>query len=197
MASSRLKKAILGIAIAIVLVFFLGYAVNTMYEPPRYDDYCNNTFREVIENRAECDAAGGRWNAYDSPKLPVEGRFICNRVSEDGDEVTLSCTEEVPEQYNGYCEQDFYCREEFQQVQETHARISFIILVILGLGAIALGGFMLSVEAVGSGIMGGGVLTLIYAAIRFWGNIPDYGRLLVLGIALTVLIWIGYRKLKN
>jgi uncharacterized membrane protein len=68
--------------------------------------------------------------------------------------------------------------------------------IVLGIMALVIGAF-LKLTSVGSGIMGGGVLTIIYGTIRYWGNMPDYGRFTILGIALAILIWIGYKKFKK
>lgn len=88
------------------------------------------------------------------------------------------------------------CREAFELVNEPYNRNVFIIALIIGTIAIVLGSIVLSKENVGSGIMGGGTLTVIYGTLRYWGNLPDIGRFIALGIVLAILIWIGYKKLK-
>ena len=194
---SKLKKTILGIAIALLLVFFIGYSVNTIYESPQYEDFCGERMEfKQSSTRAECEAENGRWNGQDSPKS-VSSQLTCTKISEEGDNIRLDCVSGEGRESFGFCDFDYNCREDYDNAREPHARISFIVLMILGIVAIVVGGLLLNVEAVGAGIMGGGVLTLIYAAIRFWGSIPDYARLLVLGSALGVLIWLGYRKLKS
>jgi len=182
--TSKLKKTILGIAIALVLVFFLGYSVNTFYEEPEFDEICKD-----INSRIDIETC----EDYEAEPTPDELRIVspdkdcyCREIDAKG---TMKCDATNPE----YTE----CREEYEDMRETHGRISFIVLVILGLASILIGGLFLKVEAVSSGVMGGGVLTLLYAAMRFWGSIQDYGRLVVLGVALIVLIWVGYRKLKD
>ena len=182
---SGLKKTILGIAIALVLVFFWGYSVNTFYESPDMDDFCKD-----IPYRISVDSCEG----YDVPSkedlrpvfLPEGKDCYCYEIDKVGNK---QCDVTNPEHIE--------CREKYDEVREDHGRISFIILVILGLASILTGGLALKVESVASGMMGGGVLTLLYAAMRFWGSIQDYGRLFVLGVALVVLIWIGYKKLKD
>ncbi|MBD3164390.1 hypothetical protein GF323_04265 [Candidatus Woesearchaeota archaeon] len=197
--SSRLRKVILGIAIALVLVFFLGYGVNTFYEEPKYEDFCGDrTEMRLINTQAECEEKGGRWTENEPVKAIQPNQYICTRLSEDAEgNIRLDCRESGNEAAKGYCDIDYYCRQEYDAAREPHARVSFIILMVLGMVAIMIGSLLLKVESVGSGIMGGGVLTILYAAIRFWGSIPDYARLIVLGIALAVLIWLGYKKLKG
>ncbi len=182
--SSKLKKIILGIAIALVLVFFWGYSVNTFYEGPDHDDFCKDiSYRVEVDSCEDYEVVSGE---FERP-IPVEGKeCYCREVDKEGNK---KCEATNPEYTK--------CSEGYRDVRETHGRISFIVLVILGLASILVGGLALKVEAVASGMMGGGVLTLLYAAMRFWGSIQDYGRLFVLGVALVVLVWIGYKKLKD
>ena len=183
--TSRLKKTILGIAIALVLVFFLGYSVNTFYEEPKHDDFCKDIdYRIPVDSCEDYDHVSGE---FERPIPVPEGKgCYCYEIDKEGNK---KCDADNPEYTK--------CSEEYRDVREKHGRTSFIILVVLGLVSILTGGLLLKAEAVSSGVMGGGVITLIYAAMRFWGSIQDYGRLIVLGIALVVLIWIGYKKLKD
>ena len=51
--------------------------------------------------------------------------------------------------------------------------------------------------SVSAGLMGGGVLTILYGVIRYWTDLPDYGRFIILGIILAILIWLGYKRIKK
>ncbi len=88
------------------------------------------------------------------------------------------------------------CRDNFENATKSYDRIVFIIAVIVGLIAITVG-VLLKLESVSAGLMAGGVLTIIYGAIRYWYNMPDYLRFSLLGIVLIGLIWLGYKKLKD
>ncbi|MCK5282342.1 MAG: hypothetical protein KAK00_02950 [Nanoarchaeota archaeon] len=200
--ASKLKKTILGIAIALVLVFFWGYSVYTLYKEPERRDFCPEKIARFVDTREECDAENGKWIEREDVdreivKPVVRNQLLCTKTfeTEEG-EIRLICSEEAGNN-DGYCDLDYHCREEYDQVMERHGRNSFITLVALSLLSILIGGLLLKVETVSSGIMGGGVLTLLYAAMRYWGSIQDYTRLIILGFALVVLIWIGYRKLKD
>ena len=116
-------------------------------------------------------------------------------------------------QYGDYCEEyarpvqlegenvtdikEDTCWDEFDIARQPYERNVFIITLILGLAAVIVGGLFLTVESVGSGIMGGGVLTLIYGILRYWGDMSKYLRFAVLGLVLAILIWIGYKKFKK
>ena len=102
---------------------------------------------------------------------------------------------------------DYYLSEEYQTCQkecneatdawnklmEKHNSKSFIILAIISIAAI-LAGLLINLEAVSSGILGGGILLLIYSVIRYWGILNKYVRLGLLGAALIILLYYGYKK---
>jgi hypothetical protein len=161
------KHIILAIAIAFIFVFFASYAIQSFYPAPEYDEYCEDKPTAIIQDRATCESEDGTWNSYDSPKGDLDG----------------------------YC--DFYskCQEEYEAVRDPYERNVFIVNVIIGILVLVLS-FLLSVEAVSSGFMFGGVIMLIYGTTRYWGNLSNVLRTIVLGLALGILVWVGYKKLK-
>ena len=78
-------------------------------------------------------------------------------------------------------------------VEKTNFK-SFLALSIVAIIAIVTGLF-LTLEAVSSGILGGGILLLVYSVMRHWGILNKYLRLTLLGIALIVLLYYGYQKI--
>ena len=170
----NIKEKLLSIAIAIVLVFFIAYGINTFYPQPDYSDFCDEDkpYKPNITQQ-ECLDMGGKWTEERVPR--VEGQ---------------------PET-TGYCDQDYTCRQQFEDAREAYNKIVFIISGILGLAAVLIGGIVLKLESVSTGVMGGGILTIIYGTLRYWGQLEDIGRFLILGIILAVLIFIGYRYLKK
>ncbi len=88
------------------------------------------------------------------------------------------------------------CRDDFENARQSYDRIVFIITAIIGIITIAVG-VILKLESVSAGLMAGGVLTIVYGAIRYWYNMPDYIRFSLLGLVLVGLIWLGYKKLKD
>ncbi|MBT4935506.1 hypothetical protein HOL21_03120 [Candidatus Woesearchaeota archaeon] len=167
---SKVKRTILAISIAIVLALFVGYGIDTFYTNPEYNDFCDE--KPVFINTFEqCTEAGGQWDEYVGPK-PVDER-------------------------SGWCNVQFECEAGFNQANEVYNKNVFIITLIVGILAVILGGVVLKLESVSSGIMSGGALTLIYGTIRYWGDMAKYLRFAVLGVVLAILIWIGYKKFKK
>ncbi len=171
----NIKEKLLSIAIAIILTFFIAYGINTFYKNPEWEDFCDEkTIVKPNITEQECLDTGGKWTEERFPR-PVEGQ----------PEVT------------GYCDQQYTCRQEYEDSREAYNRIVFIISGILGLIAVIIGGIVLKLESVSAGIMGGGILTIIYGTLRYWGHLEDIGRFIILGLILVVLIFIGYKYLKK
>lgn len=179
---SKIKAVILGIAIAIVLAFFFGYGINTFYNPPRQSDFCEDEF---------------------VPRpLPIKELNNCSEI-EDDEELRNECNDKDGRLTLKFddegCVEEYFCETcygEFDKAREKYNRDVFIISTILGIISITIGAF-LKLTSVSAGIMSGGVITIIYGTIRYWGNLPDLGRFLILGVALAILIWIGYKKFKK
>ncbi len=152
--TSRLKHNILMIAIAIIFALFVGYGIDTFYESPEYDDFCNKSTR----------------------LHPVK--------------LNQTDMEEFNEKQN-------QCWEQYDLACEPYERNVFIITLIIGIIAVFFGSFVLKIESVSSGIMAGGVLTIIYGTLRYWGDMHKYLRFTVLTMVLIILIWIGYKKFRD
>ncbi len=169
----KVKENILAIAIAIILVLFIGYGINVIYAPPERTDYCKEEYKD-IQTKEGCEQEGGKWTYYQEDGVkPVEG----NRT--------------------GWCNQFYECEKEYDAVRDIYERNVFIISLVIGIIAIIVGGVVLASESVGAGILGGGVLIAIYGTLRYWGDMSKYIRIIILGIVLFVLIWIGYKKIEK
>jgi hypothetical protein len=70
----------------------------------------------------------------------------------------------------------------------------FLVAVPVGIAAIIIGAFSL-IQAIGTGLMFGGIFTLIDGYCWYWSELQDWMRFLSLLAAFAVLILIGYRKL--
>lgn len=175
---SSIKVVILSVAIALISVFFFTYAIQSVYPSPEYEDYCNKeSYKLEINSSAECEDIGGQWSAYEGD---IEGNIALRMAV-------------YPK---GYCDRDFTCRGEYDDMKDTYERNVFFVNLIIGISVFVVG-FFLAIEAVSSGLMGGGVIMLFYGTIRYWGNLSDVWRTVMLGISLVILIWLGYRKLND
>lgn len=165
----QLKNILIGLAIVILTALVVGYGIETFYPSPEYNDFCDRDKiipRIIADTQENCEAEGGEWNPYQGPR-PVEGA-------------------------EGYC--DFYseCQAEFEDVNESYSKNLFIITIILGIILIAVGGALFELEAVGAGIMGGGIITIIYGSIRYWQYAGDFFRFILSLIGLIFVIVLAY-----
>lgn len=197
---SKFKHVFLAIAIALVFVFFVGFGISTFYKAPQYEDFCGERekFADII-TKQDCDGKGGKWNSREAA-IPLEkidsNQLLCTKISEKDEAVTLNCQTQEQIDNQGYCDRDFYCRDEADAVRENYNRNVFIIAVGIGIIVLIIG-FALKMVSVSSGLMGGGILTILYGIIRYWTGLPDYGRFSILGITLVILIWLGYKRINQ
>ena len=180
-----LAKTFLAIGIAIILALFVGYGVSVVFESPRYsyeqsDCYTRFPCEKQIEE-CEMDAT----HNYTIPSIKD-----CYR------EYTQTT------EYRACQEQRDACEAAFQRttVSYRNARTSFFVLAIIGIAAIIAGVMLSGLEGIGPGFMGGGVLIIIWTVLstwQYWFSWSKYLKLLVLGIVLALLVYLGYKKLEK
>lgn len=81
-----------------------------------------------------------------------------------------------------------------REARKRFERHLFFMAVPIGIIALVVGS-MMSIQAVGTGLMFGGIFTLIDGYAWYWSELQDWMRFLSLLIAFVILIFIGYRKL--
>ena len=195
---AKFKYVILAIAIAIVFALFVGFGIATFYKATKYEDFCKQReFKEIL-TKESCEASGGKWNpaALEKPVPIRENQLLCTKILEKNKSMTLNCETYEQLTQQGYCDAEFYCREAFQKKNENYSRNVFIIATGAGIIALIVG-FALKVAGVSAGLMGGGILSIIYGTMRYWSGLPDYGRFIILGITLAILIWLGYKRMSK
>jgi len=181
MKNKNFLKWPLIIGIAVVLNLFFAYAIKVAYPGQEREDFCPREQKiEKIETAEECIKQGGQWDeSFVRPNpsgSPTSGEGLNER---------------------GYCNREFICAQKYQDFREGYERNVFIILVVLG--ALTLGASFLSHfnQVLSTAFSFGGVLTFVVASIRYWELAPDWLHLLILGIALASLIWLGVKKFQE
>lgn len=177
------KNIILGIAIAIIFAFVVGYGILVFYgEEPQWNDYCNTNY-------------GGPY-AY-AEKFPVQ--LVCNQTIDLTNKYNQCDREEgmaVPIYDNSTgCQIDVKCdscQKDYNNARREYLRVLFLIAVIIGILGIIAGAVLFSVEAVGAGLMGGGLLSIIYGNVRYWEFLDKVMKFVLLFIGLLILIGLGY-----
>ena len=171
----NLKEVLLAIAILVLTIFVTFYGINTIYPKPQYEDFCNADRNFAMVNTTQtCEELDGKWmySSYEyivpDSSVPVKGAV------------------------QGYCDFDYKCRKDFDNSLKERSRKVFFIALPLGILIVALGAFLFGLEAVGAGLMGGGVGTLIYGSGAYWPYSENWIRFLISLIGLVLLIWFAY-----
>ncbi len=76
---------------------------------------------------------------------------------------------------------------------ERYTTYFLVITAISGIIGIIIG-MIVKVESVGTGLVGGGILSILYGVIRYWKDSNSLLKVVALGIALGVLVWFGLKK---
>ena len=165
----KIKEIVLGISIIVLTIFVTFYGINTIFPKPDYNDFCPQVqTQELIDTQARCIELGGQWTEDGYPR-PVGEKNI-----------------------TGYCDRDYTCRQEFDSAMKLRSRNVFFIALPIGVAIIALGAFIFGLEAVGAGLMGGGIGTLIYGSGAYWPYSENWIRFLISLIGLVLIIWLAY-----
>ena len=170
----KIKTIALALAIVILLNLFVYTGIRTFYKAPDRTKYCGDIYsRGPIYTEQDCVAAGGQW--FENTPNPQEA---------------------VKPMPNGYCNEKATCYALYNEVLAPYERNIFILYIILGLASLLLG-FVLKVDAVSAGFNFGAVILLVTGTIRYWRDMNDYLRFIIVGIALALVIWFGYKKLQK
>ena len=174
-----IKNILLGIAIAIVYAFLIGYGTNLIYNSPEYNDFCKGSNYAYPEKPFPEVQRNCSYNAEIQKQARACSEQRGNPVydyDDNGCESAVTCD---------------FCQKEFDEANKKYTRTVFIVSGIMGIIAIAVGALIFNIEAIGAGLMGGGVLSLIYGNIRYWQNLNNWMKVIILAIALVALIYIG------
>lgn len=173
--SSIIKWSLI-VGIVIVINLFINYAISLVYESPKFENYCKQTqVIEAVTTQDVCLSKGGQWNQNTYMDPNIVGKTIAN----------------------GSCDLQYTCRTEYDSASKVYERNIFVILIVFGLALVAASfalafNWILSVSASMAGI-----LSIIIASMRYWGEADNWLRVLILFIALCALIYFAVRKFKN
>ncbi len=194
----KIKETILGISIAIIFVFFVVFGIKAFYKEPRYENFCaRGTLIDVVYSK------GHYAEPYAYPGYPIRVKEptenICAKAINDYDKFRKDCAakkSDVVYEYNADgCQigkECTFCQQDYEKARNIYFRNVFIISGIVGILVIIIGA-ILKIMSVSAGLFGGGVLTIIYGTTNYWSELADWARFIILGIALIVLIYLGYK----
>ena len=156
--------------IALISNLFAYYVVQALYPEPEYNAYCDDRLSEKLVTSPEmCRENDGRWITDQTGTTPN----------------------------GGYCDLYYQCQKNFENDMKVYGRNVFVVFIILGTALLLGSAFLASVEAVTLGLAFGGVLSFIIGSMRYWSNMQEWLRVIVLGVALAGLIYFAWKKYKN
>jgi hypothetical protein len=166
------KDGALGLAITIMAVFVVISGINAFYPSPVRNDFCPSVYEFTTE--AECIAGEGIWQSTTSPGAKTSDSGVISIPLE-----------------GGRCQNDPACYDEYDLARDVHSRNLFLISLFIGIILVFLGIHFFNVKAIGSGIMGGGVITLFYGGIVSWGHSEEWFRFIISLISLAFLVFLA------
>ncbi len=173
----------LTVGIAILFTLFIVFLVDAIYAQPEYNKYCSMFYysepikMNVIQNCTD-----------------IHNQSIINQCIQDQGEIRYNydsnnCPKDM------YCD---YCSRTFNQANAKYNKNIFYISAIIGIIAIISGLYLpKTIDAISSGFMFGGILIITQGTFRVFGDLNKTLRVIVLGIELILLVWIGYKKVKD
>jgi hypothetical protein len=85
-------------------------------------------------------------------------------------------------------------KAKYEALSMRHNRILYFVSMAVGIPAIAIGAFV-PMQAIGSGLMFGGIFSIIHGYVGYWEHIPHGLRFISLLIAFCLLLFVGVKKL--
>ncbi len=171
------------IGIVIVLNLFYNYTLSLVFSSPEYNNFCPQKQLNIApDSQEKCIADGGAWTQYPSNANP--------KLIENGS-VTVPNTNN---QQVGYCDQTYLCSQKYDEASKKYDRNVFVVLVVLGVITFVASLFLVKLDLLSIALSIGAVLDFVIASIRYWARADDLIKVLILGVALAVLIWVAVKK---
>lgn len=185
MTNKHILKWALILGIVIVLNLFFHFATKLVYDEPKFEDFCPTKQVNVQpEGEKACLEVGGAWNSNPNEKFAPSPIAPAN----------VGQTKPVA---SGYCDVFFTCQKGFQSARDLYNRNVFLVLIALGVLSLLVGLLLSANVVISTGLSYGGLISFIVGTIRYWSAMDDYLRVIVLGLVLIILIWLGLKKFRD
>lgn len=89
------------------------------------------------------------------------------------------------------------CQDEWETARESYERKVFITLVSVGVIIFALSLIGSLNYVVATSLSLASVLNFIIASMRYWSSADEILKVIILGLALAILVWIGIKKFSD
>jgi hypothetical protein len=161
--------------------------VDVVRENPDYLDYCNEfeAPRKIVTDVENCPA-------FSEPSTDEREDCIANKGGIDyrydgsGCPVSYECNT---------------CRGVYEEARKEHRLIGFVITGIFGVLAILFGVYSKSkeevIEWIYSGILIGGILSILFGTVSYFGDMGRFVKPIILIIELALIIFIAIKAIKK
>lgn len=177
----KLKKVIFALCVGVLSALFIGFLIDAIYESPEYNDYCkrNPEPKQIIMNE-KCSFV---YNQAYRDKCFADKGMIIEEYDKEGCVAREICD---------------YCERDYQNAMEKYNLNLFYITAPIGLLMILLGLYLpATLDAIAGGTLLGGILTMIQITMRVFGNLGKWPRVILLGVELVIVLWVGVKKVKE
>ena len=173
----KFKNFVLGFGIVILFMLVLWQGFEAFYPSPEWGDYCDEGIRRPVPRNLDsvCEFPE-EVNVKQASCGKADGYFIYEYDSK-------GCV------VDGVCDD---CQIEYNDAQEARSQVVFLISLVIGIAALVVGFFFLSLEPVGSALMVSGLWAFFWGtAINFrnFSNITRFLLLLAVLVVLVVFTW--------
>lgn len=181
-----LKQVPIIVGIAVLFTLFITLSIEAFYTSPKYEDFCNQGASRPYPLKEVAPAADQTkcidvYLSRESTDCYNGGGFPDVDYNASGCPIYKSCN---------------FCQKDFDSARKIHDRNVFFITAPIGIIAIIFGIYF-GIDFIGSGFMFGGIATLFYGTVRYFGEADKYIRALIILVELLILVWIGYKKLSS
>ncbi len=167
---SNFVKISVIVAIVIVMNMFFNYAASLIFKEPVMDSFIKpKQVLETIISKDKCISVGGQWS--ENVNLNDKGKT----------------------QIEGYCNENYTNQLNYDNARKIYDKKVFITLIVLGIISLISSGFI-GIQILSISFAWGGLLSLLIASVRYWSQTDNWAKLVILGVALGLLIWLAIKK---
>ena len=179
----KLKKVMLSLSVGVLAALFIGFLIEAIYPSPKYDDHCRRQFEIPAPQVTKQESCDYTYDTAFRNKCADEKGMVRQEYDSKGCVINETCD---------------YCEKDYINAQESYNRNLFYITAPIGLLMIIFGLYLpANIDAIAGGILLGGILTMIQITMRIFGNLGKWSRVILLGLELILVIWVGIKKMSE
>jgi hypothetical protein len=165
----KILNAVFGIGIAVIIFIVALLGIKTFYPEPQYGTYCNDSIFST--------PAYPIISIYDCPQNITVNECINFMSSKGADPLTQAARDK----------ESVICSDSFNNATKSYNKTFFIIASALGLIAIIVAFFLLSIMSLSAGTAFAGIVLIVVAFVRGWNDSNDTLKFAI-GLVIAVVV---------